>query len=258
MKNNLFLIGSLLISSCITEKSSPHHLKDIKAIAPISSKYKLHWQDEFNGNKLDNKTWRIRVGKRKRGFLTPDAISVSNGTVKITTRIKNDKIYIGAFDSIKKLEFKYGHFEARVKLQTQIAHWSAFWLNSRNIGKFIGNPADSGVEIDVFEYLKRKGNYIQNAIHWNGYKEHHKLKAKLTKIEGIQKGWHTFSVTWDEKGYTFYVDGKQTWKTNENISKTPQYIIFSAETSKWAGDINKAKFPDTFHIDYIRIFKKIL
>ena len=255
MKKKLLLIGCLLTSSCIT--TPIHSNQNIKPIAPINSDYTLHWNDEFNGNKLNEQNWRIREGKRKRGFYAANTISVSNGIAKITTYIKNNKIYVGGFDSINRAEFKYGHFEARVKLQTEIGHWSAFWLNSRNMGKFIGIPAKAGVEIDVFEYLKKKGDKVQHAIHWDGYsKKHHKLETKLTNIEGIQKGWHTFSVTWDEKGYTFYVDGKQTWKSNKNISKAPQYIIFSTETSKWAGDITKEKFPDTFYIDYIRIFKK--
>jgi hypothetical protein len=34
----------------------------------------------------------------------------------------------------------------------------------------------------------------------------------------------------------------------------PEYIKLSDETGNWAGDIKKAKLPDQFLVDYVRVY----
>ena len=70
------------------------------------------------------------------------------------------------------------------------------------------------------------------------------------------KGWHTFSVLWTEKEYIFYIDRKETWRTQQAISQRSQYIILSMEVGKWAGDISKATLPDSLYVDYVRVYQK--
>ena len=265
MKKHLTItiIFSFLIA-CTTQLSQEEIIKssykqswqNIQAIAPIDSSYRLYWQDEFNGIELNKNVWKIRNNKRKKGYSSPNAVSVANGIAKITTYKKDDKYYGAIFDTGKKLSFKYGHFECRVKLQKQIGHWSAFWLNSITMGRILDNTKKSGTEIDVFEYLKREKDLVHHRLHWNGYKKHHQTDGGKAEIKGLQEGWHTFSVTWTDKDYTFYVDGKKVWHTNKAISQTSQYLIFSTEIGDWAGDIKKATLPDVFEIDYVRVFKK--
>ena len=34
----------------------------------------------------------------------------------------------------------------------------------------------------------------------------------------------------------------------------PEYILLSDEIGKWGGDIEKAKLPDEFLVDYVRVY----
>ena len=155
-------------------------------------------------------------------------------------------------------ETRYGYFEARVKLQSQVGHWSAFWLQSPLIGDDeTGDTANFGTEIDVMEYQRQEGDVIRSALHWDGYGVNTKAAKSQSNIKGVSSGWHTTGVLWDESGYTFFVDGRQTWKINEAISGVEQYIILSLEVGNWAGDISSSTLPDDFLIDYVRVYKKL-
>jgi hypothetical protein len=45
------------------------------------------------------------------------------------------------------------------------------------------------------------------------------------------------------------------WRTKAGgVCQVPLYIKFSDEVGKWGGDINKAKLPDRFLVDYVRVY----
>jgi hypothetical protein len=43
-----------------------------------------------------------------------------------------------------------GYYVARIKLQDQPGHWSAFWLNNSSVGK-VGNDGRDGTEIAIVD-----------------------------------------------------------------------------------------------------------
>ena len=52
-----------------------------------------------------------------------------------------------------------------------------------------------------------------------------------------------------------YVDGKETWRTKAGgVCQVPLYIKLSDEIGDWGGDITKAKLPDRFLVDYVRVY----
>ena len=56
----------------------------------------------------------------------------------------------------------------------------------------------------------------------------------------------------------FYVDDKETWRTRAGgVSQVPQFIKLTEEIGKWGGDIKKAKLPDTFVVDYVRVYDEV-
>ncbi len=217
----------------------------------------LVWHDEFDGNSLDMKKWSYRqLGPRKGGFNVKEAVTLDGqGHLAITTTKAGNKYHTGMIGTQGKLERAFGYFECRVKLQAQPGHWSAFWMQSPRLGKVIGDVKQSGTEIDIFEYLSKRGDKIQHTLHWDGYGKDHKSAGKVVQSPGLTKGWHTVGLEWQKGEYVFYVDGKETWRTDKAVSHTPQYIILSMEVGKWAGDIAKAKLPDSVLFDYVRVYK---
>ena len=221
--------------------------------------YELFWSDEFNGAKIDTNKWKYKqLGKRRDAINTPKNASVKNGVLEIKTTTKNGKFFTSMLSTKNKFDTRFGYFECRVKLQKQIGHWSAFWLQSPKINRYDLPPKKAGAEIDVFEYLARKRNSVQQTLHWGGYRKNHKVIDKLTKVPNLNKGWHTFGVLWEKDKYIFYINGKKTWTITDEklISHQKQYLILSLEVGKWAGDIKKAKLPDSFFVDYVRVYKK--
>lgn len=63
---------------------------------------------------------------------------------------------------------------------------------------------------------------------------------------------------WKPDEYVFYVDGKETWRTDAGgVSQVPQFIKLTEEIGKWDGDITKAKLPDHFFVDYVRVYEVV-
>jgi len=237
--------------------SEPEQMAKNKAL-PVKG-YELVWSDEFEGNFLDFVKWDYRgLGPRRDAINVKDAVSLDdNGYLVLTTKCVGDEYHTAMIGTQGKFETAFGYFECRVKLQTQIGHWSAFWLQSPTLGKPVGNPNIAGTEIDVFEYLCNRGDKIQHTLHWDGYGKDHKSAQKIAEVPGLTKGWHKVGFLWTPAHYVFYVDDKETWWTNQGVSHRPQYMILSLEVGKWAGDISKAELSDHLYVDYVRVYKEV-
>ncbi len=223
---------------------------------PEGKRWKLVWNDEFDGDKLDETKWTAAPeAKRKDGWWSPRAVSLDGqGHLVIKTFKDENHVVDGCARTRGKFEHRFGYYVTRVLLQKQQGHWSAFWLTSPGVGT-VGNEGRDGTEIDIYEkpWLDER---VQQTLHWDGYtKEHHKQSGHVTNVPGVMEGWHTFSVWWSPDEYVFYVDGKETWRTRDGgVSQVNADILLSDEIGKWAGDITKAKLPDQFMVDYVRVY----
>jgi beta-glucanase (GH16 family) len=96
---------------------------------------------------------------------------------------------------------------------------------------------------------------IQHTFHWDGYGKDHKSEGHVAKVPGVMEGWHTFGLWWKPDEYIFFVDGTETWRSKAGgVCQVPQYMLLSDEIGSWAGDITKAKLPDQFLVDYVRVY----
>lgn len=223
-----------------------------------NANYELVWQDEFNEDQLDASKWEIRYPGVRRDAVNTDAcVSLQKGYLALRTQQVDDTIYTAMIGSQRKFEATYGYYEIRCILPQDEGHWAAFWLQTPIMGKFIGEPAKAGAEIDIFEYLPNNPKHIHHTVHWDGYETHHKSVHKLIRNRKFNpKTWHTFGVEWTPESYTFYIDGEATFKTNKGVSQRKQYIILSLEVGAWAGNIAKASLPDYYIIDYVRVYQQ--
>jgi lysophospholipase L1-like esterase/beta-glucanase (GH16 family) len=258
-------LAAKMLVGTIAAMSGPQGKPERRPATPVSSAYRLVWSDEFDGDKLDETKWSHRdLGPRRDAINTEDAVTLDGqGHLLITTsRAEKDdgsvEYHTGMIRTQDKFEATYGYFEARMKVQSQIGHWSAFWLQSPDMGKYTGEPAKAGAEIDIIEYLCNGANRnkAQHTIHWDGYGEDHKSRHAEYTAPDMHSGFHTFGLEWTPTEYIFYVDGKETWRTSEAISRRDEYIILSAEVGKWAGDIAEADLPDAVVFDYVRVYQK--
>lgn len=228
--------------------------KDQLPRLPNGKSWKLVWHDEFDGKKLDETKWDVPEGRRRDGWWSKKAITLDGTGNLVISTLKDGETYLDACVRTRgKFEHAYGYYVARIKLQEQPGHWPAFWMYGIGVGS-IGHDGKDGTEIDIMEkpWLDAR---VQHALHWDGYGEHHKSKGKVAEAPGVMDGFHTFSLWWKPDEYVFYIDGKETWRTDAGgVCQVPLYIKLSDEIGEWGGDISKAKLPDRFLVDYVRVY----
>jgi beta-glucanase (GH16 family) len=227
--------------------------------------YRLVFEETFDGpagSRPSEERWADwRPGPRKDGFNVPEACRLDGkGNLIITVTRKDGRIEAGGIQTLGKFQATHGYYECRAKLLNAPGAWSAFWLQSPTIGKPVGDPVKAGVELDVIEFFPghpRIGKQARHTVHWDGYdKTHHKTAHVHKEMPGLAAEFRTFAMKWDEEGYVFYIDGKETGRLTEApISKRPQYMILSCETAKWSGDIGTAKLPAAFAVDHVRVWQ---
>lgn len=159
----------------------------------------------------------------------------------LRTYKEGDRFVDGCITTQGKYERAFGYFVARVQLQKQPGHWSAFWITGPGVQK-VGDEGRDGTEIDVMEkpWLDER---VQHTFHWDGYGKDHRSEGKVVKVPGVMEEFHTFAVWWKPEEYVFYVDGKETWRSKAGgVCQVPEYRLLSDEIGRWA--IAKARLPD--------------
>jgi len=253
-----------------TEKKAPPVDKD---------GWKLVWYDEFDGSGAPNsKKWDRPEYNRRSNDNGPDGWwlkedSYLDGAGNLVLRAKkinnrnSDKdsfdYSTGAIRSFGKFEQQFGKFEIRCQLPTQPGWWVAFWLMSESVTN-VDNSGRDGTEIDIMEGFGWTDK-INFALHWDGYGDAHKTDGKMLPFAGIRTGFHTFTLEWSDSLYVFYVDSLEAWRSNAGgVSQVPAYVKITGELSTeswaigqyWSNNPAQAVFPDSFLVDYVRVYKK--
>jgi alpha-L-fucosidase len=233
--------------------------KEFTPPIPQEKKWKLAWCDEFDGEKIDQSKWEILGDWRRRDgyWVKEDAYLDGQGKLIIRTKKDGRRYTSGAVRTKGRFEHTFGYWVCRCQFPKQPGHWPAFWLQTDSVGK-VGNDGKDGTEIDIMEYPWRDDRLTQN-LHWDGYGKAHKSAGTgQILIPGLGEGFHTFGLHWTPEEYVFYVDGKETWRTDAGgVSQVPQFIKLTEEIGKWGGDITKAKLPDYFIVDYVRVYDMV-
>ena len=249
--------------------------------------YSLVWHDEFDGNygyapnengvprpELNPEDWTHEV--KNSGWVnhelqnyvnqkTPEGqlvTEVKNGTLRITARKENGKIYSGRVYAKQKSGWTYGYIEASIKLPKGKGTWPAFWMMPVNFKSW---PADG--EIDIMEEVGYHPDYVSSSLHANAHV--HSNNTQVThemKCPGAEGEFHTYAILWTAKNITTYVDGKvQLSYDNRGLGRDdwpyddPFYIIFNLA---WGGDwggaqgVDESALPCTMEVDYVRVFQK--
>jgi len=241
--------------------------------------YKLVWQDNFDGTKLDETHhWTIVLngkggGNRemqyyKRGNIEVGKEPVSGENCLIITA-KKEKYYSKKFTSGRlttqnKLSFKYGKIEARIKPpRTANGLWPAFWLLGNDYPKALWPKCG---EIDIMEMGNHVGivessqdRYFNGACHWGEQFNHGKYPNYAKASTGpysLQDSFHLYTLIWDENAIKMYLDldkfpdnppyfempiqGKKLPNEVANYFQKPYFIVFNlAVGGNFTGIIDK-------------------
>jgi len=224
---------------------------------PADLGYELVWEDNFDRDKLDPKKWEVRgIGPRALGFVSPEAVKVENGFLKLSAFKKDGKVFLGAVGTQDRFMTKYGFFECRAELQKSPGIWAAFWIQSSEIAKG-EDPAVYGAEIDIMEFFKKLGtDIVSHNVHW-AYGPHQQTTHGMQSYRpGVSEGFHTFALEWTPEKYVFLVDGYKYYEVTQAVSHIEEYLILSMEIPSDPKDLKKTVYPDEFTVDYVKVYQR--
>ncbi|RMF99829.1 MAG: glycoside hydrolase family 16 protein [Planctomycetota bacterium] len=252
------LYGSPAPAASPDDVHAPEAAEDALYLPPLppGKKWKLIWSDEFEGTEIDRTKWKLYGdGPRKGGFwMKEDCYLDGKGHLVIRTKKDGDRYTSGAMGTDNSFHHRYGYWVCRCTHPKEPGMWAAFWLQSSQVGR-IGDEGRDGTEIDVIEMPYRDGTLTSN-LHWDGYGKEHKHDGIKFKMPEALDGFHTYGLWWKPDEYVFDVDGKVTWRTNSGgVSQSPEYMKLSVEIGSWAGDIAKARLPEEWFVDYVRVYE---
>ncbi|MHC5063329.1 MAG: glycoside hydrolase family 16 protein [Planctomycetota bacterium] len=260
------LLIAMAISCCTIQRQSDS--TELEPSAPaLVPKYTLVWHDEFDGQEVDQMKWSTRQADKLHGagWIREDCAKLDGeGHLILTARSapsssEDSTIETGMIGSQGKFEQRYGYFEARIRFHQHPGHHGAFWLQSPTYGKITDDPGASGAEIDIIEYFGAGRSLSQN-LHWNAYgSEDKKQVGQRLELpaagQGVSGDFHVYALEWTPEYYAFYMDGVETWRTNEALSHRSQYLILSMLCSDWElRNLTEHRLPDAMQVDYVRVF----
>jgi beta-glucanase (GH16 family) len=238
----------------------------------FSQCYNLVWADEFDGNSLNTANWSYDVGAGGWGnnelqyYTNGSNVAVSSGTLKILAKQESfggTNYTSSRIVTKNKVDFRYGKFEARLKLPQGQGIWPAFWLLPTK--NEYGIWPKSG-EMDVMELLGHQPNIIYGTIHSGdaNFMVHSSSANYMLPTGTFADDFHTFTLEWTPTEVKWLVDGNlYSTKTGADISpwvfdKAFHVLLNVAVGGNWPGSPNGTTvFPQTMEVDYVRIYQKL-
>lgn len=239
-------------------------------------KFELTWADEFDGDSVNWNDWSGHFAwetntARRGSFWNKKMATVKDGCLTIRTEYYAEGLdggpagyYNYGMDTRNSFNQTYGYFECRCILPKGHDLWGAFWLYCDGVSDET-DKGKNGTEIDVFESMyfdKKNPNMVSSNLHIDGYKDAHQhLGSQKYLVKGDPYSeFNTYGVEWNERGYTFYINGKKSFSTDwGGVSQVPEFMILSvevggkdgvAETNLLDGIDNSA-----FVVDYVRAYQ---
>lgn len=231
---------------------------------------KLVWEENFNGNKLDEKMWNYELGNgcpnncgwgnNERQQYTKTNHKLKDGKLIITAKKEKDSYTSTRITTAGKKEFKYGRIEARAKLPVGKGIWPAFWMLGSNIGT-VGWPKSG--EIDILEYVGKDPHTVYTTLHTQD-SHGNSINSKRTGIDNIEEGFHVFAIDWTEEKIDFLVDEKIIYTFNPSLKNENTWpfdqkffiIVNMAVGGNFGGpEVDDTIFPQEYIVDYIKVYQ---
>ena len=189
-----------------------------------TSDWVMIWEDDFNGDSIDDGKWNFEVdcaggGNNEKQCYTDskDNAFVENGILNIVAQPAEEgatKPYTSArLNTRYKADFKYGRFEMRAKLPSGQGAWPAFWMMPTD--EVYGGWPRSG-EIDIVEAVNLKvptddglESNIYGTLHYGKEWPNNDQSGKAYTFDQASNpadDFHTYAIEWQEGEIRWYVD----------------------------------------------------
>ena len=244
--------------------------------------YNLKWEEQFEGESLNRDDWNVElhdpgwVNNELQSYVdSPENIYLQDGSLvlKPVENMNEDgsvSYTSGRINTQHKHDFKYGLFEARVKVPEGQGFLPAFWMMPTDENLY-GQWPRCG-EIDIMEVLGNNTDTSYGTIHYGN--PHSESQGSYTLEEGtFSDEYHVFDVEWEPGKISWYVDGKLIHTEDNWYSATegqgeitypapfdqPFYIILNlAVGGNWPGNPDDTTDIENsaYYIDYVKVYQK--
>ncbi len=262
----------LCMAYLFTSTNSISALPDSNEQEDITKKkYKLLWQDDFDGPNLNTDIWSlITRGKarwRKHMTTNPNLYQISDGFIRLFCKnnngiVHNDtaRVLTGGIVTQKDyLISGYGKVEVRARMKSVEGCWPAIWIATEN---YLQEDPRWG-EIDVMEHYNLE-NTIEMTTH-NHYtfvKKAQKWPEHQKKVAVKTDEWNVYAVEILKDKIILSINGKEQF-VYKNLKIHGQFPYSAPSTLRidmqW--DTKRAKYLDTkslpawIDVDWVRVFR---
>ncbi|MFC4629309.1 family 16 glycosylhydrolase [Promicromonospora alba] len=269
-----FVLAASLVASAAAPKAPDAGSAPASAAAPAAVGA-LSWSDEFDGaagSAPNPANWNLETGAGGWGNNELQNYTSSrensaldgNGNLVITARRDGNGGYTSArLTTQGKVQPKFGHLEARIKIPRGQGIWPAFWMLGGQIGNGVPWP-DSG-EIDIMENVGFEPHMVHGTLHGPGYSGGAGIGAAYTHPQGwsFADDFHTFAIDWAPGRISWSVDGTvyQT-RTTADVGGNPWvydqpffFLLNVAVGGNWPGyPDGTTQLPQQMVVDYVRVY----
>jgi beta-glucanase (GH16 family) len=263
----LAVLGALAVAGCGAGTASDYAL-------PPASAQRLIFSDDFSGDSLGDAWttcywWQVDGGctiasNDEEQWYRPEAVEVTDDMVILTATddpqlttdgstlpFRSGVITTGHADNDVDepgFAFTYGRVEARVRFPDGEGTWPAVWLLSAD--------RTSLPEIDIMEWYGARETVITSHVHQrvDGEAERERVDTIEPDIAGE---WHEVGVEWSPDLVEFFFDGRSIGSVDDPdlVPSTPMYLIANLALGGPAGEVDTDALPQTFAIDWIRVWQ---
>lgn len=245
-------------------------------------KWKLVWQDEFNGRQLSTKKWNVLIREQSKHnelqYYVPDEAYLERGCLRLRSRVRDygaQHFTSGRVDTSGKFAPTYGRFEIRARLPGGKGLWPAHWLYPQNrdwpMERLMAQAVTNGQErlipehrpwyseIDIMEFLGHEPNIIYGTLHYHSFEGQKRTSSgKITGACDYSKDFHVYTLEWEPNVMRWFVDDQLIHSTSNGIPHTPHYLILNtAVGGAWPGNPDATTvFPQYHDIDYVRVYAR--
>jgi hypothetical protein len=217
----------------------------LSAVNPASN-MKLAFSDEFDGPALDAAKWSTIGEPTAMSFVTVG----KSKALRITLIKREDMIQNNGIRS--KFEQVRGYFEASIRMNANQGHTCDYYIRGK----------DEKVTPFVSAYWQGTGDdYLApwaRLFDDNGQKDLRSDASgkKILKGGEPSKKFNTYGLLWTEKGFTWFVNGKQIHKVDRIAITTPMTVSVSHRIGEWERPkLVLKELPDDVDVDWIKVYK---
>jgi beta-glucanase (GH16 family) len=202
--------------------------------------WRLAFNADFSGTSVDPRVWgecypwanasqgctNFGNGSEEKEWYTESQIRLKKGVLDLVAQRVPTPGYnqwgqpeeydcrSGMVTTYPSFDFTYGFVQVVARVPRDKGMWPAFWLAAQN---WQWPP-----EIDILEHWGTSTT-ARATLHpvWGPQ------QFAVVPVPDMNKGWHTFTMSWTPASVTWWYDGKQVLTTTQGVPQQAMYLILN-------------------------------